>query len=170
MRALPHLVPIVIVALLTILAAAPWGVGANGRFLLPLVPFLAIAHWALLRPGQMPAGLAFASGLCLDVLTNGPLGYWSFVFLSGHLLALWMPSDGHPALLQRWLHFLPVMGVVVLVEWCISSLYFMRAAEVSALLWAASVAIATFPILSALLMLLEPRISEHRALQLERRG
>lgn len=170
MRALSHLAPIVIVALLTILAAAPWGSGVSGRFLLPLLPFLAIAHWALLRPGLMPVGLVFGSGLGLDVLTLGPLGYWSFAFLSGHLLALWLPADGDPALLRRWLRFVPVMGVVMLVEWGISSLYFMRAAEAWPLLRAALAAIAMFPILSTLLVLLEPRIAEHRALQLERRG
>ncbi len=167
---LTTLIPGFIVALLTLMAAAPWGLEASGRFLLPLLPFLAIAHFTALQPNSMPGGLVFGSGLCLDVLTHGPLGYWSFVFLAGYLLMQWLAVTPPPSLLQRWLAFAVVMACVVAVEWSISSLFFIQPADWRPLLSAGLGAIALFPVAALALQPLHKIGALAGRLNLERGG
>jgi len=93
-------VPVLIVLALTLLTALPWSAhfgnafGAAGSFgaapdyaaqalatAAALLPVSAIYFWSVRRPQLMPAGAAFACGLVLDVLTQGPLGVWSVAAL-----------------------------------------------------------------------------------------
>ena len=56
------------VVALTVLSALPWGVAAESRFVLPLLPVVAIHYWVLREHAQMvPEWFVFACGLLLDV-------------------------------------------------------------------------------------------------------
>ena len=171
MRELIKLVPTtLLVLLLTLIAASPWGIGAHTRFLLPLLPLLAIVHLTLRRPEAMPAGLVFVGGLLLDVLTHGPLGYWPLVFLAGHLAALNLSQRARETLPRRTMWVAAVMAVVVLVEWLVSSVYFMQLAAWQPITGAALAAIVAYPILALILDSFSPHERGRRPLQLERRG
>lgn len=171
MQALIRLVPsIVLVLMLTLVAAAPWGISAHTRFLLPLLPMLAIVHMTIRNPDAMPAGLVFAGGMMLDVLTHGPLGYWALVFLAGHLAALNLSQSARETLPRRMLWTTAVLSVVVLVEWLVSSLYFMQLAPWRPIAGAALVAALIYPLLALLLDGRFGNIRRDRPLQLERGG
>lgn len=171
MQALIRLIPsIVLVLALTLVAAAPWGIGAHTRFLLPLLPLLAIVHMTIRSPDAMPAGLVFAGGLVLDVLTHGPLGYWALAFLAGHLAALNLSQQARETLPRRMLWTTAVLSVVVLVEWAVSSLYFMQLAPWRPIAGAALAAALIYPLLALVLDGLFGHIRRDRPLQLERGG
>ncbi len=171
MRDLIRLVPAILVVLtLTLIAAAPWGIGAHSRFVLPLLPLLAIVHLAVRRPETMPAGLVFAAGLMLDVLTHGPLGYWPLVFLAGHLAALNLSQRSRETMPRRMVWVAAVLAVVVLVEWLVSSLYFMQPAAWKPIAGAALIAVVAYPLLALILDGLSLQDRGRRPLQLERRS
>lgn len=101
-RMLLAFVPVLAVVLLVIVAALPWQLVASDTALRPydsatalaaispqgvalalsLMPVAAIYFWSVRRPRLMPAIAAFACGLLLDVMTQGPLGVWPVVMLA----------------------------------------------------------------------------------------
>mgnify|MGYP001358435982 CR=1 FL=1 len=82
MRSLAAMVSVVLV---TFLAALPWGLPAEFRLVLPLLPFLAIHYWTLRRIALVPDVLAFVTGLAFDFLSDGPLGFWAMMVFLGLL-------------------------------------------------------------------------------------
>jgi len=141
---------------LVLLAALPWGFGASERFVLPLLPLVAIYVFSVRPSDVLPASIVFAAGLLLDVLTLGPLGYWPLVYLVGHLSArLWAPAVQDGAIL-RWLGFGGTLAVVGIAAWTLESIYFVRLADASAHAVAALIVLALYPVLALLLAPLHP--------------
>ncbi len=54
MRILARLGPTLPVLALVLVAALPWGLPPEGRFFLPLIPFVAVHYWALRHPAALP--------------------------------------------------------------------------------------------------------------------
>jgi hypothetical protein len=93
--------PTLIVLLLVIIAALPWGpfaanlaaavgdipllakesIGDAVTLETALLPVGAIFYWSAHRTRLMPAIVVLISGLCLDVVTQSPLGVWGAVAL-----------------------------------------------------------------------------------------
>jgi rod shape-determining protein MreD len=144
--ALKEFMPACSVALATLLAALPWGLPSEARFLLPLLPYTAIHFWAVRRPALMPEWLVFLAGLTTDVLTNGPLGYWSLVFLLGYILVLPLLPLTRYGALGRWLHFAITLLLLALAQWLIASIFFMQGIDWRPLLRAAVVACMLYPL------------------------
>ena len=139
-------VPALTVAIATLLAALPWGLPPGARFLLPLLPFAVIFNWSMRRPHAMPEWLAFASGLATDVLSHGPLGFWSLIYLLGFIVGRLMPVPNDWGGLGQWLRFALTLAVLAVVQWSIASGYFLgfvdwqpvaRGAVIAALLYPA---------------------------------
>ncbi len=149
------LIPGVTLALATLLAVLPWGLSSDTRFLLPLLPFAVIHLWAVRQPALMPEWLVFLSGLATDVLTHGPLGFWSLVFLLGLVLAHVIRTNGAWGNGGRWLHFCATLVVLALAQWVIAAAYFMSAIDWRPFLAAAFVAALIYPLLGVLLGPLE---------------
>ncbi|MDX2308284.1 MAG: hypothetical protein NW216_08610 [Hyphomicrobium sp.] len=150
------LLPGLSLAALTIIAVLPWGLAASYRFVLPLLPVIFIHEWAIRNPSPLPAWAVFASGLAVDILTAGPLGYWSLIYLVAYVLSVEVGtlSRSEPAL--RWVSFAIVLVLVVAVAWSIASLYFFEAAEMSGFLWAALWAMLAYPLLAAFVVAVDP--------------
>jgi len=161
--------PVVWVVVLTLLAALPWGMGADTRFFLPLLPIVAIVHWSLVRPDLMPVGVAFLTGLSLDVLTHGPLGFWSLMHVLGHVLAVAVRRRG-AGLLVRMLLVAFVTAALTLVAWAIASVYFVSLAAWRPLVTAAGIVLLVYPLLCLLFAPIDGWISKRGSLRLERGG
>jgi rod shape-determining protein MreD len=172
MEIVTRLIPGVLVVLLTLLVAAPWGLGAAMRQTLPMLPLLAIVHGCLRQPQFMPAGLAFASGIALDVLTHGPLGYWSLVFLSAHLAARSLPAAAEPTLSAELIRAAAAIAVAVSVQWVTTSVYRLEPAATLPLLLAGAAAMAAYPIATLILGGIAQLVGgrRRRQLRLERGG
>ena len=50
----------------------------------PLLPLMAVYHWAVFRPRLLPAYAVFMIGLLQDILTGAPIGVNALVFLVVH--------------------------------------------------------------------------------------
>ncbi len=88
MMRLRMIIPVLSVALLTIAAILPWGLPTDYRFVLPLLPIVAIYYFTLDGDAWLPEWVVFLAGLLLDVLTQGPLGYWALVYLVAYVVAV----------------------------------------------------------------------------------
>ena len=66
-----RIVPAASVVLAGLLSTAPIPVAAP---IMPLLPLLTLAAWALFQPAMMPAWAGFPLGLTVDLLTGAPLG------------------------------------------------------------------------------------------------
>ncbi len=129
MSFLRRMAPVGSIALLTILAALPWGLPANDRFFLPLLPVIAIHFWTLRHDAWVPEWIVFLAGLSLDVLTQGPLGYWALIYLVAHLIATFSVPFAALGSAPRFLLLGIAIVAVTIVSWAVSSLYFFEIAD-----------------------------------------
>lgn len=143
---LQHTIPVLSMAVLTLLAALPWGLPPGARFFLPLLPYVAIHFWLVRRPGLMPEWAVFLAGLTTDVLTHGPLGFWSLVYLLGYLTARALPQSVVTTTLQRFANFCLTLGVLALAQWTIASVYFVDYAEWRPVVSGTLAAILAYPV------------------------
>jgi rod shape-determining protein MreD len=143
-------IPGATVVLATLLAALPWGLPSQTRFLLPLLPYAAIHYWAVRRPALMPEWMAFVSGLATDVLTHGPLGFWSLVFLLGLALVHAVPPQEAWGAGGRWLHFAVTVLVLAVAQCVIAAMFFMSAIDWLPFASAAAWASVAYPLLALL--------------------
>lgn len=162
MVAFSAMVPGLSIAAIALIAALPWGVSADDRFALPLLPFVAITYWALRRPRHVPDWLVFLCGLALDVLTQGPLGYWAFVYLAGYAVArLAAPLIG-PQAGGRWLLPLTTLFTAAICAWALASLYFLALQDWRPFATGVVLAVLGYPLLAVVLRALD-RLSGTRS-------
>ncbi len=151
MLSLRAMVPSLTILIVTLLAALPWGWPGAGRFVLPLLPFAVVQYWVLRRPDLVPEWLVFATGLTFDVLTNGPLGYWSLIYLSGYAMtvaALPWAGGGH---LGRWALFAAMIVILACAEVLLSIAYFNQAIDWWPVAVASAWAVLLYPIVVMIL-------------------
>lgn len=149
------IVPALTIAVVTFLASLPWGLPADSRLALPLLPYLVIHYWTLRRGAAVPDWLVFAAGLSFDLLSDGPLGYWSLVYLLGYALTIgllpWAEAGGA---LRRWLALGETIAALAPFEVALSSIYFDARADWGPPLVAALWLTALYPVVAAPLRLL----------------
>ena len=84
--------PSLLMVLATGVAVAPWGVRPVASIALQLLPYF-IAHLFIVRGrGVVPSPVVFAAGLAIDIGTDGPLGFWALIYLTGVLIARQLPA------------------------------------------------------------------------------
>jgi rod shape-determining protein MreD len=149
-------IPALSVAVLALVAVLPWGLPPDGRFVLPLLPFIAIHYWASRHPDRLAEWVPFVAGLAVDVLSNGPLGYWSLIYLVGYMIAVeaHLVTAAGPA--GRWFIFLTSLALLVAAAWGIASLYYLELAAWRPFAWAALLAGLAYPVFALILRSLDP--------------
>ena len=151
MQFLARAIPPLSIFVVTVLVALPWGMAAENRFLLPLLPLTVIYYWSSRQSAYVPEWVAFASGLSLDILTNAPVGFWAFIYLLAFLAGSVMSRSNFDGWLGRWLGFVVALGVLVAIAWGISSIYHARLDDWRPYVTAGAAAIFFFPLIAALL-------------------
>lgn len=155
MLILSSLVPTLSLLAIVVVCALPWGLGDSLRFVMPLLPFAVVHYWVRCdRP--LPASAVFTAGFLVDVLTFGPLGYWSLVYLIGMALTAglsWIrPGEG---LVSRWRDFALVAVPLAILGWLVGSIYFVTPIEWTPMAFAVAVWIGLYPLVSGFLRPLE---------------
>ncbi|MEZ5844264.1 MAG: hypothetical protein R3D27_11120 [Hyphomicrobiaceae bacterium] len=168
------LLPTLSLAVATLFAIVPAGLGDDWRFVPALLPVALAHYWTDRRltdtdAPALPALLLFASGLAIDAMTNGPLGYWALVYLAAsgfaHALGPLMMRAG----LHRWVRFVLTMILVAGLAWSIASLYFASPAAVLPIGLAAAVIALAEPIIATVLAAATPATT-HRPSFADRRA
>jgi rod shape-determining protein MreD len=156
MRASDQLVPALATGTLAVLAVLPWGLPADGRFVLPFLPVVAIHYWSSRHPERLSAAVPFVAGLVVDVLSNGPLGYWPLIYLVSYMLGVEahrFPASGPAA---RWAQFTGVLLALVIAAWCVASLYHFAISDWRPFAWAFWVTALSYPAIAFVLRALDP--------------
>ncbi len=129
MAFLDRVIPALTIIVTTILVALPWGMAAENRFFLPLLPLIVIHYWTLRRPELVAEWWVFLAGLSVDILTNGPIGYWALIYLLGFAAAQLSTQLSGDGLLAKWgLSGVTLMGLTA-IAWAVSSLYHFEFAD-----------------------------------------
>lgn len=118
--------PMVCVLVLGVLAVLPLGLPSDARFVMPMLPLIAIHYWVLNNRGYVPATFVFVVGLAIDVITRGPLGFWSLIYLIVHMIASLLTGGLSDTRAKRWVGFVVVVALVAALQWAIASAYFLR--------------------------------------------
>jgi rod shape-determining protein MreD len=95
-------------------------------FALPLVPLAAIYNWARHRPDLLPAPIVLLFGLFVDLVTDGPLGYWAALYILTYAFATERNRHEEDRTFVVMVEFLRVLMVVTAAGWVVASLYFWR--------------------------------------------
>ena len=84
--------PTCLVMLAVLVAAAPLGASVEVGFVLQVMPYM-LAHLFLARrKGVVPSPVMFIAGIAMDIINNGPLGFWALIYLFGVLIARQLPQ------------------------------------------------------------------------------
>lgn len=129
MKVVRYSLPFFSVALLTVLAALPWGLPTEDRFFLPMLPIVAIHYWALRRHEALPEWSVFVAGLLLDIFTHGPLGYWPLVYLAAYTLGVVEATAGRKGQILRLVLFGTSLVLIAAFGWAVASVYFFELAD-----------------------------------------
>jgi rod shape-determining protein MreD len=101
----------------------------------PLLGFMPVYFWCLVRPDLMPPAAAFAVGLAQDLLTGGPVGLWTASFIASYAFVdrqrdSFAGLAGIGAILGFALAMLIVSGAAYVIAW----VYFWHAPPMTPLL------------------------------------
>lgn len=118
-----RLTPFGLTLILVLVSVVPLYVPGYAR-VIPLLPLMAIYHWAINRPELMPAYAVFIIGVLQDVLTGMPIGVNAVVFLGVHGAVLSQQRFFvGKSFAVVWLGFVLVAGGATLASWALISIY-----------------------------------------------
>lgn len=165
-----RLIPVLTIVVTTILVVLPWGMTAENRFVLPLLPLIVIHYWTTRRPDVVAEWWAFAAGLSVDILTHGPIGYWALMYLLGFAAAHMTRGVSGDRPLMTWLTAAITLLLVTAIAWIISSLYYFEFTDWRPYLFAAVAAAIIYPVIGLVLRGLSLSQPDGRNVLLKRGG
>lgn len=149
--------PPALVLLLALVAALPFGMRSELRFVLPMLPAFVVLAWNTRRRNAVPEWGAFLAGLLLDAVSQGPLGYWALLYLVAYVLAALLRGPADEGAVLRWARFVLATVLLGIATWSLLSVYSMQPADVRPLLNAVAAAALIYLPLAALIALVEPK-------------
>jgi len=115
----------------------------------PLLPLMAVYHWAIYRPDLLPAIAVFAAGLLQDALSGMPFGVNAAVFVLVHMAVMSQQVFfmGR-SFLVIWLGFAMVAAGATLLTWLLTALFFSAFTTPESAFVQYLVTVGVFPILA----------------------
>lgn len=143
--------PFLLTLVLVVLAQVPLHIPGFAE-VAPVLPLMAVYHWAIYRPDLLPAVAVFAAGLLHDALSGMPFGVNAAVFVLVHMAVMSQQTffQGRSFLII-WLGFALVAGGAVVLTWVLNALFFAAIASIEAALVQYLVTVGAFPALAWLL-------------------
>ena len=151
-----RIMPALTVSMLAVLAVLPWGLPADARFVLPFLPVIAIHAWSSWHPDRLSAWVPFVVGIVVDVLTNGPLGYWPLIYLGTMILGIDAHRMSRTGAAARWAVFVAALVGLVIVAWGVASIYHLEFSDWRPFAWALWIGALSYPPLAFVLRSLDP--------------
>lgn len=113
--------PVLLTVALVVLNMVPLHVPGFSR-IVPVLPLMAVYHWAVYRPHLMPPLAVFLIGLLQDVLSGAPLGVNAVVFLSVYgVVVLQQKFFAGKSFLVVWLGFALIAAGAAVESWLLVS-------------------------------------------------
>lgn len=168
MTVLDRLTPVLTIFATTVLVALPWGMAAENRFFLPLLPLIVIHYWTMRRPALIMEWWAFAAGLSVDILTHGPIGYWALIYLLGYAAAQATSRFSDAGQFMKWALSAVTLMVLTGIAWAVSSLYQFELVDWRPYVTAGIAASLIYPVLGVVLRGLPTSRPEARNVLLKR--
>ena len=124
-----QLTPLMLTLVLVILNVVPLHIPGFSR-VAPLLPLMAVYHWAIFRPRLLPAYAVFLIGLFQDILTGAPIGVNAFVFLAvyGAVLSQKRFFIGKSFFIL-WLGFSLIAAGAAVISWVLVSAFHVTLVE-----------------------------------------
>lgn len=146
------LTPFLLTLVLVVLAQVPLHIPGFAE-VAPILPLMAVYHWAIYRPDLLPAIAVFFAGLLHDALSGMPFGVSAAVFVIVHMVVLSQQVFFQgKSFLIIWLGFSLVAGGAVVMTWLLNALFFAAITSVEAAFVQYLVTVGAFPVLAWLLV------------------
>lgn len=115
----------------------------------PLLPLMAVYHWAIYRPDLLPAVAVFFAGLLQDALSGMPFGINAAVYVIVHMTVMsqQMFFTGRSFLII-WLGFTLVAAGAALLTWVLTTVMFSAYIAPEAAVVQYLVTVGMFPLLA----------------------
>lgn len=143
-----QLTPFGLTVLLLLIGVIPLHVPGFGS-VAPVLPLIAVFHWALYRPQLMPAVAVFVIGLLQDALTGTPIGVSAAVFVVVHgVVNTQRRFFFGKSFAIVWLGFGLVSAGAFVATWVLVSTFYGVLIQPLALFFQALLTLGFFPLLS----------------------
>jgi rod shape-determining protein MreD len=147
--------PAASVLVLAVLAVLPWELPSAARLMPPFLPLAAIYFWSSRPSARLSDWVPFIAGLLVDVLLDGPLGFWPLIYLTGGLLGAEGRTAAHrPG--SQWTMFAISTGTLALAAWGVASFYNFALVDWRPFAWGACFTGLSYPLLAYVLRVLDP--------------
>lgn len=147
-----RLTPFALTILLVLVNAVPLHL-AGGARVAPVLPLIAVYHWAVYKPELMPAIAVFAVGVLHDVLGGGFLGVHAAVLLAAYgVVSAQARFFVGKTFAVVWLGFVLVAAGAALFSWILVSVLHLALIDPRALLYQYVLTIGIFPLVAWLLL------------------
>ncbi|MGF1649327.1 MAG: hypothetical protein ACFCUN_02635 [Hyphomicrobiaceae bacterium] len=140
--------PVMLLAFAVFIAILPWGLPSGARYVMPMLPYAVIHYFTTNARGLMPSWLIFLAGLTIDVATQGPLGLWPLVFLTGKLLAINLSGSLGATSFKRVLGYAVTLVLLAGLQWGATSLYFLEPVDGMPFFEASMVLVFAYPLVA----------------------
>ena len=146
------LTPFLLTLALVILNIVPLEIPAFSR-VVPLMPLMAVYHWAVYKSELLPAYAVFIIGLLQDIFSGVPIGVNTIVFLMVYGMVIWQ----HRFLFGKsfsiiWLGFSIVSAGAFLLKWILICFWSFSFLDLQAVFFQYLLTVATFPALAFFFM------------------
>ncbi len=140
------LTPVALTLLLVIVGQIPWHLPGLAR-VAPLLPLTAVYHWTIQRPDLLPAQAVFCIGLLVDLLSGGPIGVNTLVFLTVYGVIysqrrFFIGKTFH----ITWLGFALVAAAAALQAWLLVSIFYTILIRPDALMFQYILTVVLYPV------------------------
>lgn len=143
--------PFVLTLAFVVLAQVPLHIPGFAE-VAPILPLMAVYHWAIYRPDLLPAVAVFFAGLLHDALSGMPFGINAAVFVIVHMAVMsqqvFFQGKSFPII---WLGFSLVAAGAVALTWLLNAMFFAVITSVEAAFVQYLVTIGAFPVLAWIL-------------------
>ncbi|MCW8916572.1 MAG: rod shape-determining protein MreD [Magnetovibrio sp.] len=140
--------PFVLTLMLVVLGQVPLHIPGFAE-VAPLLPLMAVYHWAIYRPELLPGVAVFFAGILQDALSGMPFGVNTLVFVVMHMVVMGQSTFFlGKSFLIVWLGFAMVAAVATIMTWTLTAIFFSAFATVDAAFAQFVITVGLFPILA----------------------
>lgn len=143
-----RLMPFGLTVILVVLGSVPLHIPEYAR-VAPMLPLMAVYHWAIFRPDTMPAYAVFIIGLMQDALMGMPIGVNALVYLAVYGIVLSQRRFFFgKSFAVLWMGFVVVAAGASLAGWVLVSGFYATLVEPRAVFFQYLMSVGVFPLLA----------------------